>query len=126
MAHPDYWRKYIHLFREKAHWSDYGSVVFEALEVLANNGVGIEVNTSGVRHGTGSFFPLQEFLIAAHDVGVKTVTVGSDSHTAGTLGFRLEEAAKQLKDAGFTSMSIFRGRKNTKVSIDNFLMSSLP
>jgi len=125
MAHPDYWRKYIHLFRERAHWSDYGSVVFDALELLAKDGVGIEVNTSGIRHGIGSFFPLQEFLIAAHDVGVKAVTVGSDSHTAGTLGFKLEEAARQLREAGFTTMSTFRGRKNTKVSIDNFLMSGL-
>ena len=100
MAHPDYWRKYLHFFGKNAGWGDYGSVVIEALESAAKEGVGIEVNTAGVRAGTGHFYPLQEFLLAAHEAGIDTVTVGSDSHTAGTLGDHLDEAVKQLIDSG--------------------------
>ena len=119
MAHPDYWRKYLHLFGKTARWGDFGSVVLDALDSLAEHRVGIEVNTSGHRHGTGSAFPIQEFLVAARKAGVETVTVGSDSHTIDTLGFRLYDAVKQLKDAGFTSLSTFRGRRSRRIPIDS-------
>jgi histidinol-phosphatase (PHP family) len=121
MAHPDYWRKYLHFYGKNAGWGDYGSVVIEALESASNEGVGIEVNTAGVRAGTGHFYPLQEFLLAAHEAGVDTVTVGSDSHTAGTLGDHLDEAAKQLKAAGFTNLTTFKARDKTRVPIDSML-----
>jgi histidinol-phosphatase (PHP family) len=121
MAHPDYWRKYLHFYGKTAPWGDFGSKVFEALEAAADNGVGIEVNTAGERAGTGHFYPLQEFLVAAHEVGIKTVTVGSDSHTAGTLGYRLDEAARMLRDAGFTAMSTFKNRRNSHTAIEEML-----
>jgi histidinol-phosphatase (PHP family) len=121
MAHPDYWRKYLHFYGKNAGWGDYGSVVIEALESASNKGVGIEVNTAGVRAGTGHFYPLQEFLLAAHEAGVDTVTVGSDSHTAGTLGDHLDEAVKQLKAAGFTNLTTFKARDKTRVPIDSML-----
>lgn len=121
MAHPDYWRKYLHFYGKTAPWGDFGSKVFEALEAAADNGVGIEVNTAGERAGTGHFYPLQEFLVAAHEVGIKTVTVGSDSHTAGTLGYRLDEAARRLRDAGFTAMSTFKNRRNSHTAIEEML-----
>jgi len=121
MAHPDYWRKYLHYFGRTANWQDFGSKVYDALESAADNDVGIEVNTAGERAGTGHFYPLQEFLVAAHEAGLKTVTVGSDSHTADTLGFKLREAAKSLKEAGFTSMSSFKSRKSTRVPIQTML-----
>lgn len=124
MAHPDYWRKYLHVYGKTAPWSDFGSTVFDALQSAADNDVGIEVNTAGERAGTGHFYPLQEFLVAAHDAGLKTVTTGSDSHTADTLGFRLQEAARQLKQAGFTHMSSFEHRKSKKTLIDTFLRKS--
>ncbi len=121
MAHPDYWRKYLHLFGKKAGWGDFGSVVLDALDSLAEHHVGIEVNTSGHRHGTGSAFPIQEFLVAAHEAGVETVTVGSDSHTVDTLGYRLDDAVRQLRQAGFDSISTFRGRRSRRVPIDSVL-----
>ena len=121
MAHPDYWRKYLHFYGKNVSWGDYGSVVIEALESAAKRGVGIEVNTAGLRAGTGHFYPLQEFILAAHEAGVDTVTVGSDSHTAGTLGDHLDEAAKQLKVAGFTYLTTFKARKKTRVPIESML-----
>ena len=121
MAHPDYWRKYLHFFGRSASWGDYGSVVFDAFDAMVGNGIGFEVNTAGERAGSGSYYPLQEFLVAAHEAGVKAVTVGSDSHTVGTLGYHLEDAARQLRRAGFTQMSTFRDRKNTQVSIGEML-----
>ena len=112
MAHPDYWRKYIHIFRQPVGWDDFGSVVHDCLDSLVSHGVGIEVNTSGYRHGVGGNFPLQQFLDAAYKARVRTVTVGSDSHTPSQLGYRLVEAVEQLRRAGYSTLSSFRRRKN--------------
>ncbi len=121
MAHPDYWRKYLHFFGKSAPWGEYGSNVFEALQSAADNEVGIEVNTAGERAGTGHFYPIQEFLVAAYEAGLKNVTVGSDSHTAGTLGYRLEEAARMLSVAGFKEMSSFEKRRSRRTPIAEML-----
>ena len=126
MAHPDYWRKYLHFYGKSATWQNYGSVVFEALEKAAKCGVGIEVNTAGIIAGTGHFYPIPEFLLAAHEAGIEIVTVGSDSHTAGALGFKAEEAAKRLYETGFTSMSTFKGRRNKKIPINDILRKHRP
>ena len=122
MAHPDYWRKYLHFYGKSATWQNYGSVVFEALEKAAECGVGIEVNTAGVIAGTGHFYPIPEFLLAANEAGIEIVTIGSDSHTAGALGFKAEEAAKRLYETGFTFMSTFKGRRNKKIPINDILI----
>jgi histidinol-phosphatase (PHP family) len=124
MAHPDYWRKYLHFYGKNAGWGDYGSVVIEALESASKKGVGIEVNTAGVRAGTGHFYPIQEFLLAAHEAGLNTVTIGSDSHTAGTLGDHINEAIKQIRAAGFTHITTFKARSKTLVPIEALLRKS--
>ncbi len=121
MAHPDYWRKYLHFYDKTAPWGEYGSAVFDALQAAADNSIGIEVNTAGERAGTGHFYPLQEFLIAAHEAGIENVTVGSDSHTAGTLGYRLDEAARMLRDAGFTTISSYEKRRGRRTPIGEML-----
>jgi histidinol-phosphatase (PHP family) len=121
MAHPDYWRKYLHFYGKTAPWGEYGSAVFDALQAAADDSIGIEVNTAGERAGTGHFYPLQEFLIAAHEAGIENVTVGSDSHTAGTLGYRLDEAARMLRDAGFTTISSYEKRRGRHTPIGEML-----
>ncbi|MBN1682983.1 hypothetical protein JW865_05470 [Candidatus Bathyarchaeota archaeon] len=119
MAHPDYWRKYVHLFYKRPSWQDYGQVVFDALDSLVEYKVGIEVNTSGIRHGVGSFFPIQEFLITAKEVGVELVTIGSDSHEPSSIGFGYNDACNQLKLAGFTGLSLFEKRRSRIVKFDS-------
>ncbi|MCX6642272.1 MAG: histidinol-phosphatase HisJ family protein [Candidatus Bathyarchaeota archaeon] len=114
MAHPDYWKKFVHLFRNPPMWSEFGDEVYSAIDALKKHHVGIEVNTSGVRHGTGGFFPMQEFLIAARAAGVNTVTIGSDSHVADTLGYGWREAVRQLKLAGFYEFSRFWRHRNVQ------------
>jgi histidinol-phosphatase (PHP family) len=121
MAHPDYWRKYLHFYGKTAPWGEYGSAVFDALQAAAEKDVGIEVNTAGERAGTGYFYPIQEFLVAAHEAGIENVTVGSDSHTAGTLGYRLDEAMRMLRDAGFTTISNYEKRRSRRKPIGEML-----
>jgi len=119
LAHPDYWRKHLQTQRsEPAAIEDYGSVYRETLRILAEEGVGLEVNTSSTKVGLTEFYPVQGFLRAAYESGVRTVTVGSDAHMPSTLGYRLDEAAAKLRRAGFKSISTFKGRRNQAHQID--------
>ena len=119
MAHPDYWRKFIGLVHEPVvKWDDYGSIVFEALDSLNSYNIGFEVNTSGHRHGLKTHYPLQEFLSAAKESGVKTVTIGTDSHTPSHLGYKTSQALEDLDRAGFQYISLFTDRKKDTVSIE--------
>ena len=72
------------------------------------------MNTSSTKVGLTEFYPVQGFLKAAYESGVSTVTVGSDAHTPSKIGHRLDEAAANLKQAGYESISTFRGRRNQK------------
>jgi histidinol-phosphatase (PHP family) len=122
MAHPDYWKKYLpKSIRKDISWESYGNEIFKAIQALADNNVGFEVNTSAKKTGWNSFYPLRDFLRQANIIGVKKVTIGSDSHTPHTLGYKLPEAVKQIKEEGFRKISIFTDRKNKQVLIDKVI-----
>jgi histidinol-phosphatase (PHP family) len=118
MSHPDYFRKIVN---EKIHWSQYGNVVYEAIDALKSHEVGFEINTSGYRHGIDDNFPRDEFIQTAIDSGVKIITLGSDSHLTATIGYRLKDAAKTLDDLGIKQVSTFTERREKKVSINKIL-----
>jgi len=120
LAHPDYWRKHLGTVRgEPAAIEEYGSAYREALLTLADQGVGLEVNTSSVKYGLTEFYPVQGFLEEAYESGVKTVTVGSDAPAPSELGRRLDEAAASLRRAGFETVSTFKGRRNQTHRLDD-------
>lgn len=112
MSHPDYWRRYLHLMSDSpATWEDYGAACVDSIDALKSYGIGIEVNTSGIRHEHGVQYPIREFLEAVHSAGIKKVTIGSDSHSPSHLGFWLPEATQLLKDVGFRNVTSFSKRK---------------
>jgi histidinol-phosphatase (PHP family) len=118
MAHPDYFRKFLHLTRpEPATWEEYGTMIYEALDSLRSHGVGISVNSSGWRHGIGDVYPIRELLGAAYKAGVEKITVGSDSHSIEDLGVNTVKAVKRLEEAGYSHLCIFEKRRNRKVSL---------
>lgn len=119
IAHPDYWRKFIGLvYDSSVEWGDYGSILFKALDSMASYDVGFEVNTSAYRHGLKTHYPIQEFIQAAFEAGVKTVTVGTDSHSPSHLGYRTSLAIDELRKAGFRYISLFTDRKKHDVSLE--------
>jgi len=118
MAHPDYFRKYLHLTRHHLPaFEEYGSAVFEAIDSLRSHGVGVEVNTSGYRHGIGDCYPVLGFMRAVREAGVEAVIIGSDTHVIEGLGLRLEEAVKRLEAAGYSHLCVYEGRRNRRVAL---------
>jgi len=78
---------------------------------LIAGGRGIEINTSGLRQGSGSTFPDLSVLKLYRECGGEIVTVGSDAHRALDVGRNLDDAHALLDAAGFQYQTIFRGRK---------------
>ena len=118
MAHPDYFRKYLPFTRpDPPAFEEYGSAVLEAIDSLRGYGVGVEVNSSGYRHGIGDCYPALGFLRAVREAGVEVMTIGSDSHSVEGLGVRLEEAVNRLEAAGYSHLCVYEGRRNRRLSL---------
>jgi histidinol-phosphatase (PHP family) len=76
-----------------AHWE----VVDEILRTLAQKGIGIEVNTSGMDI-CGAYLPAREYLLRFKELGGQIVTVGSDAHDPSRVGQYAPQAMQMLQD----------------------------
>ena len=120
MAHPDYFKKYLpSLGYPILTFEDFTPTIYDSFDKLASYNIGFEINTSSTRHGSGTFFPVKDFVREARQAGVKTITVGSDTHVPETLGFNIPEALDLLEKSGFGEVSVFRGRKRAGVLLED-------
>jgi histidinol-phosphatase (PHP family) len=111
MAHPDLVKKF-----GRRPDTDVGPMYEEIAAVLAECGVAIEVNTAGLRKPCAEIYPAKGLLEACHRRGVRA-TIGSDAHRPADVGSQLEAARVALRDAGYLSVLIWRGRVAEEVSI---------
>ena len=123
MAHPDYWRKHVAQVHPRTlKWIDYGSTINSALDSLLSYGVGLEINTSGFKHGLGTNFPLDCLLQAAKNRGVNNITIGSDSHKISELGNHYEDAVSQIRRIGYDKVTRYKDRKPAQVGLTTNLL----
>ncbi len=120
MAHPDYFKKYLpSLGYPILTFEDFTPTIYNSFDRLASYNIGFEINTSSTRHGSGTFFPVNDFVREARKAGVRTITVGSDTHIPKTLGFNIPEALDLLEKSGFSEVSVFRSRKRAGVPLED-------
>jgi histidinol-phosphatase (PHP family) len=95
--------------------ADVSDVVAEALDAIADVGVAVEINGSGLRRDGRPYpdAPLLELLVRR---GVR-ITFGSDAHLADQLGAGWEEALAMLRPLGVTELVVFRGRQPEMVAL---------
>ncbi|MDQ7794277.1 MAG: histidinol-phosphatase HisJ family protein [bacterium] len=87
------------------------------LRLAADGGVGLEINTSGLRGPLGETLPALEILRRFRELGGEVLTIGSDSHRAKSVGAGVSEALDLAREAGFGAITSFRGRHPIWVSI---------
>lgn len=80
----------------------------EALEVIAGEGLALDVNTAGWRKPVGELYPGREILARAQELGIPVV-LGSDAHAPQEVGHRFAEAVQLLKSVGYTQAVVFKG-----------------
>jgi len=87
------------------------------LRKLAETGMGLEINTSGVRQAPGEPYPGLAVLRRYRELGGTLVTVGSDAHRVEHVGADIKTGIELARKAGFTAMTIFDQRKQIAVSL---------
>jgi histidinol-phosphatase (PHP family) len=92
MAHLDIYKKYGLGFYGEEILAGHKGLVEPVLELMAENEVGIEINTGVLRKGHKEFCPALEVVKLALEKGVKIVAYGSDAHKVDQLGEGIQEA----------------------------------
>lgn len=90
----------------------------ETVQVIAQSGAAIELNTSGWRKGLGEPYPREELLAVCRHYGV-SVTLGSDAHRPEDVGANFAEAVALLRRVGYSSVTRFEGRKRFELALED-------
>lgn len=80
------------------------------LQKLVQNGIALEVNTSGVRQAPREPYPGLAVIKRYRELGGRTLTIGSDAHGVEELGGGVDTAAALLKEVGFKEFTRFDRR----------------
>lgn len=94
----------------------YYDIACDALKVIKDNDICLEVNTSGLRKQAQEIYPSNEILEKVCEFDIP-ITLGSDSHKPSEVGWQFNETIKLLKDIGFTKICRFSKRQRTYVSL---------
>lgn len=76
---------------------EYGELTEEIFRCMIHKGIGLEVNTSGIRL-SGRPLPPLEFVRQYAEMGGEIITVGSDAHRPEHVGNYIRETLKALGD----------------------------
>ncbi len=99
--------------------------VKRALDRIAETGVAMEINTSGLNKSYPEMNPGPEMLALMAERGIPVV-IGSDSHTPTRVGDGFSEALDQLAAAGYETVSVFRERQRRDLRIEAARSSLAP
>lgn len=86
----------------------------EVLLAIADAGIAMELNASGLSKPCAEMFPSAGVLESAVQMGIP-LTIGSDAHDPLKLGEHLDLARALLFDIGVRELATFEGRKRTMV-----------
>jgi histidinol-phosphatase (PHP family) len=89
----------------------YDDALREIFRTAMRNGIGLEVNTSGLRQGLGATIPAFRQIRLYRELGGEIITVGSDAHYPKDVGAGIADGYKLLREAAF-DMSLFSGTEN--------------
>lgn len=104
LAHMDLMRRYT---VPEDYFVKTKEAIIKVLQVVIEDGKGIEVNTSHVRYGVDGLTPSIEILKLYHELGGTVITIGSDAHKKEHLGFMIEESKEILREIGFEYFCTF-------------------
>ena len=119
LGHLTYPLRYIQGdFGIKIDMSRYENIIEEIFRTLVKNGMGIEINSSGLRQKIGVTMPDEHYVSLYKKCGGEIITVGSDAHRASDLGKGIRESIALAKKCGFDKIYYYKNRKPVGVNID--------
>jgi histidinol-phosphatase (PHP family) len=96
--------------------NSWQGIVEEVIKTIANNGIGIEVNTGGLRKPVKEIYPSKEILNLCKQYNVY-ITLGSDAHRPEDVGRDFGKAIRLLKQVGYNKVSKFKNRVREEISL---------
>ena len=81
------------------------------LQAAIEGGVGLEINTSGLRQLPGECYPDPAVLRWYREMGGEILAVGSDAHAAADLGLGVADAIGLAQALGFRAIAAFEARQ---------------
>jgi len=110
-GHLDYIVRYGHGGAASYHCSDYVDIIDEILRTAIEKGIGIELNTSGLKYGLGFAHPHPDILKRYRELGGEILTIGSDAHKPEHIAWDFDVVPDLLKACGFRYYTTFAERK---------------
>ena len=104
-------------FGIKVDMSQYEGVISEIFRTLVKNGMGIEINTSGLRQKIGVTLPDEHYIRLYRKTGGEILTIGSDAHCTADLGKGIAEGISLAKKCGFDRIYYYDHRKPVAIKI---------
>lgn len=77
---------------------------------IHNNGLALDVNTSGLRKPSGEIYPSASILRRAKELDIPIV-LGSDAHNPQEVGWHFQEVIALLREIGYTKIHSFEKRQ---------------
>jgi len=112
VGHLDLPKKFGHRPTDK----DLKEMAQPVLDRIAGAGMGIELNTSGLRKPVGEIYPSPLIVSMARERDIP-ICFGSDAHCPGDVGDRFTLALDLAREAGYTEYFRIRQRRKELVSL---------
>ncbi len=101
-------------------FEEYEDLIVKIAESMKKNNIGFELNTSGWQHFPEQCYPSVEVLKLFNSLGIKMVSVGSDSHSPETVGQNINKGLETLSQAGFDAICSYSERIVSYQPLPNF------
>lgn len=92
-------------------WKEWPDLIDEILRQIIDQGLGLDVNTGGMKNGLPMQHPHDDVLRRYRELGGELITMGSDAHKTIHLGDHFPEVGEKLKAMGFQYAAAYKGRK---------------
>lgn len=108
LAHLTYPFRYLPPEKRPADYAAWQEQIDAILKTLADKGLALEINTSGLRNpALRTTHPDLPIIKRFRELGGERITVGADAHTPPDVGAHIPEALELARRAGFAYTAIY-------------------
>ena len=117
IGHLDVVKRYLYPLVRPADLGARPELLDPALSAIAESGVALEVNTSGLRHRVRETYPAPWAVARYRELGGVHAVTGSDAHRADWFAWGLADGYRALTEAGFPSLAFRRGMDRVEIDL---------
>ena len=110
-GHIDYALRYTPTSGYVLDYKEFGDILDAILKEIVDSGLGIELNTAGLRFNMGHPNPHEDVIKRYREFGGDIITIGADAHTPESVGYAFHQVKDILTECGFEYYCIFHGRQ---------------